>query len=741
MQYFKKGDRHLFSIRKKVPVPFFFPLIFAFSKTFWSQSVVAEIYTLNSFFIILTIYILLLWKEKKENKYLYIFSFIYGLSLTNHHTMLLLLPPYVFYIFIVKREIIKDIKLILKLLLLFFCGLIVYLYLPICSSLNPPLDWGNPENIKNFIKHITRTQYGNLSKNVYSFSLFLKQLLTYLELLLKQFTPYITIFGFIYFLLFFKKEHRKHFFISVLFFILVFAFIFLLNFSITPKDLYAIEVFFIPSYLFFSVFIMFGLLYLLEKIIVIQFILRFKNFVLVIVGLIFIFLPLLSNYSENNLSKNYISYDYGINILRTIEEKSILFVSGDNATFIIAYLQMVEKRGRNIIAYDESGTVFKNIYGNDVYNLPKKEHNIRIESVQRKIISESREQVFYVLGSKIQNMSGILAEPYGILYKIKETLQKKNFEDIYEKRGLNDNSIYKDYLTRDIIAQYHILSGEEFYLNKEKDKAIKEFEIAETVGYDIETIQSVLSDIYLKYGLVELALKKSLRETDSNFDSAQSHNNLGNAYLSKGMIEQAIVEYKKALEINPKFAETYNNLGLAYLEKGVLENAIGSFRKAIDLQPQNSKFLNNLGITYMRDNNLNEAIKSYKKAIEISPNYDAAHYNLGNAFLTKELFDDAIEEYKKTIHLSPDKPEVYLNIGLSYLKKKSYNLAIESFEKAIKFKQDYIDAYYNLGNAYGNKGDLENAIISWKKALKINKNFLPAKLNIERAKKLKGVRS
>ena len=49
-------------------VAFITSLIFAFTLTFWSQSIIAEVYTLNSFFVVLLIYILLCWAEATKNQ-------------------------------------------------------------------------------------------------------------------------------------------------------------------------------------------------------------------------------------------------------------------------------------------------------------------------------------------------------------------------------------------------------------------------------------------------------------------------------------------------------------------------------------------------------------------------------------------------------------------------------------------------------------------------------------------------
>jgi len=72
-------------------------LTFAFSRTFWSQAVIAEVYTLNAFFVALVLYLLLKRIGESANRRIGEIAFAYGLSLTNHLTMALLAPAMAIY--------------------------------------------------------------------------------------------------------------------------------------------------------------------------------------------------------------------------------------------------------------------------------------------------------------------------------------------------------------------------------------------------------------------------------------------------------------------------------------------------------------------------------------------------------------------------------------------------------------------------------------------------------------------
>ncbi|MBC8264883.1 MAG: DUF2723 domain-containing protein, partial [Anaerolineales bacterium] len=116
-------------------------LTFAFSRTFWSQAVIAEVYTLNAFFVAFVLYLLLEvrdWRFSRSripsrggshaagsrawepallqnrdllrlevggvDRRIGEIAFVYGLSLTNHLTMALLAPAIAIYTVLTKRH-------------------------------------------------------------------------------------------------------------------------------------------------------------------------------------------------------------------------------------------------------------------------------------------------------------------------------------------------------------------------------------------------------------------------------------------------------------------------------------------------------------------------------------------------------------------------------------------------------------------------------------------------------------
>ena len=228
----------------------------------WEQSLITEVYGLNNLFVSLFIFILILWHRQRDLsekvRYFFIASYLSGLAFSNHTTSLMFLPIMVVFIILWDRRIILNAGSIAGGLVFFALGVTPYIYLPVASARNPWMDWGNPENWTNFIRTVSRHQYG--LEGGPSLEEYLPQLVTYGELILQQWV--ISLFfagfflaGFALYKMF--KERNPLFYIFIFFFILAAPLTtYLTNFDVTVADVFVasenkalVSVFYIPSYI------------------------------------------------------------------------------------------------------------------------------------------------------------------------------------------------------------------------------------------------------------------------------------------------------------------------------------------------------------------------------------------------------------------------------------------------------------------------------------------------------------
>lgn len=129
------------------------------SPLFWSQAVIAEVYTLNALFISAVVYVLLLWRDRRNDRYLLLAAFLMGLSMTHHLTSGLLIPAGLTFVFLVDRKKLRRTRLLTDGLKLFVLGLLPYAYLPIRAAMEAPLNEADPSSPGRFLLLVTGGSY------------------------------------------------------------------------------------------------------------------------------------------------------------------------------------------------------------------------------------------------------------------------------------------------------------------------------------------------------------------------------------------------------------------------------------------------------------------------------------------------------------------------------------------------------------------------------------------------------
>ena len=137
-------------------------LFFAFTTSFWLQTVRAEVYTLNLFLTLLLVFLAVRWWRSGEDEFrlriLLLFSFVLGISLCNHPLLVAALAPaFLFFFLTVDFKSLLCARKLILLAAFILLGLSVYLYLPIRSNLGPPINWGRPDTWSGLISYLLRT--------------------------------------------------------------------------------------------------------------------------------------------------------------------------------------------------------------------------------------------------------------------------------------------------------------------------------------------------------------------------------------------------------------------------------------------------------------------------------------------------------------------------------------------------------------------------------------------------------
>ncbi|MEK9148718.1 MAG: DUF2723 domain-containing protein, partial [Candidatus Desantisbacteria bacterium] len=528
------------------------------------QAVIAEKYTLNAFFFTLLIFILLKWEESKSKIqnlkskiYLCLFSFLLGLSFCHHFQTIYLVPGSIFFVLAISWKNRKKFKaqskksfllsilktqlsrfvslparsglplsLMLKIALLFILPITLWIYLPLRANQQPILNWGDPSNWDNLIIHITGQTYGIYFSSIKgSFS----RLVPHLNFFPSQFSLYLLWIGLMAIpILLWRK----------LTIFLLFALIFVANIIHSIRyTIVNIQDYYLPSFILSAILIGFGL----------SFITRLTPKHLKPIFLLFLLLPLIpyhTNYFQNNRSKSYFAYDYGMNILKPLKEDAIIFSYGDYDTFPPDYLLYVEGRRRDITALcwtflpcDWHIESIENLHSKVSFPFNKIAiKNLKycdLQAVRRerlqKIILENLFRFPIYVGSGVKQEGGI---EEGYLF-----LPDSFFFRLMEKETDKDR------------LKVELEGRPQFFLRGMNNKIFKDRVASEIIG---------------NYSL--------------------SYNERGN--LWQGIdIDRAILEYKNALAISPSYPPSQLNLGFAYINKKDYDRAMEVFIKVAEENP------------------------------------------------------------------------------------------------------------------------------------------------------------
>ncbi|MFQ5578171.1 MAG: DUF2723 domain-containing protein, partial [Anaerolineae bacterium] len=139
-------------------------LVFGTGPLFYSQATIAEVYTLNALFVAGTL--LLALQQRWAG-----LAFLFGLSLTHHRTMLLLVPALALFVAVAYRlprregwrQVRGDVP-ILKTIIRFAAPLLLYLYLPLRGHAGS-LDGTYQNSLSGFWRHVAGGGYSTFLQN------------------------------------------------------------------------------------------------------------------------------------------------------------------------------------------------------------------------------------------------------------------------------------------------------------------------------------------------------------------------------------------------------------------------------------------------------------------------------------------------------------------------------------------------------------------------------------------------
>jgi hypothetical protein len=486
-----------------------FLLVLGFTYSFWIQAVRAEVYSLSILFFALLLFFSLRYLKSRHLKYIYLFFFVLGLGLGNHHLSLLSTIPALFFLLLCSsphnESVIRNPSFVINLqrfplyLLFFLSGLSVYLYLPIRSISNPILAWGDTQSVSGSassvfalesLKNLNLNFLSNIGEKIFGlFYLFYDQLTLVCFL--------ISILGMIL-----LAKYSKRFLIFLLLLIagncasVVFM---TTEFISTNPDLHG----YLLSSLFSLAFLYgLGVFFMIDGIRNRSSIIRHSSFV---IFLLISFIPLSKHFTYANLSNNRIAHNYGYNTIHHLDSNSVLFVDNVNLSFILRELQYTEGTRRDVTIIERGFLSF------DWY-------------------ADQKRSEFGSIGKELKDLfSGIPDHLTG----------KALFYAILKKCLDQNTPTYMEFTERDSsLVNYLIPSGYVFKLSKKRTD-------------QIPTEILLSQKKWEKNGCFDLNDDNFQKDWDAQRVFALSLYRMGLFYEKKGMTSYALDKFEQVRKIDP----------------------------------------------------------------------------------------------------------------------------------------------------------------------------------------------
>ena len=607
-------------------------LCLAFSRRFWSQAVITEVYTLNTALLAATILLLLLWSRSARRKFLYLAAAAFGLGLTNHYVLMLVVAPaLLLFVVLTDARAVRSVRIVSIALGIVCATLLLYAYLPLAAATNPPLNWGDPSNWERFVHHVTRGQYRSLELvESIPFSTKVQFGRHFLSLLWLQFTGIVLLPLGLLGLGVLRRTRHAALLLGGIVLLNTAVLIAVLHFTFEAENRSRVEEYYLPAYLCIAVLLAAGLTRIHEAMAST----RGRKVVLaacVAAPLI----PLATHWRANDMSEYYLAYDYSREILESLEPDAVYFPSGDYTAFPAIYLQACENLRPDLILAETTGGLSPR--AREYFaTLEPDRSTAPLDAAQAAMIRNGPRPVYTSSKSAILSRAEFRFDPWGLVYRVTDpgAPAVEDPPDRFAARPLRNLSrpTAIDDLGRSILSNYFLMHGESRILRGERESAAAMYrEAAQYAAPSKEALNNIGSTC-AERGLSELAAEL-FRDAAALYPHYRTaRRNLARLLESQGRREEALAVYRalraldsdnpglerkiasledSSLPEDPRLAETlaalrhdannpalYNNLGNLHAERGEVQNALDAYANATRVDPEYALVYKNLALLY-----------------------------------------------------------------------------------------------------------------------------------------------
>jgi tetratricopeptide (TPR) repeat protein len=598
-------------------------LILAFSGEFWEQAIIAEVYALNVLFMSLCVLLMILWYESHRAKLLFIFSFVIGLGAANHNTMQLLAPVFLLFVLSVDGQPLKRWKVYAGCTGIAASTLAAtYLYLPIRSLANPPVDWGNPETWDNFMAMVRREQFNFLfNEHERSFGLFIEQSKTLLKYISMSFTPVGWFMFPVGLWVLWKRNRHTAGFVAGLSIVLSLVFMVVLNYGSTKQDIWINNVFFIPFFWFTALGMGAALAWPVKN--RLSFHEAANLFPVLCISLLFIS----RHHGDVDKSDYYFAEDYGRNILNQLDENALYIPTADHATFPLLYLQVVDGMRPDVTIGNKYGYIDAELY-EGIDEEIKKTFRPRIPTqaqekyIETWLVDNVDRPIYFTTKQSFRQLEGVSVVNDGLVYRVlKEEQELPDRWAAYTWKTLDPDDTKGEYTAELVLSDYYFAHGRDLLAQGNHEDGIKDFDTSLAITGPTKEGLNNLGSASAEHGAYDAAAGYLEQAVAIDPEYLMPARNLMQVYMALGRHKDSVELGDDLIQLDVADASIVEFSADALNELGLIDQALERYEAVLPENPEDADLWRKMGMIYLEGkNDAFTANRFFAQSLKLDPN-------------------------------------------------------------------------------------------------------------------------
>ena len=615
-------------------------LLVGFSRSFWSQALIAEVYTLNAFFLALCLFWTVEWMRTGKVFYVYLWCATVSAACANHYPLTVLaIPGMALSVLMMRRPVLKGIRQYCTAGLLLVSGIWFYVHEMFRARGNPPMNWGTPDTWERLLAHVMRQQYKSLDLgrdfSPHDVFLFIGNFFREWASQWSFFMLPLVLLGIWYL---WKRCRPLAAGFLVIALVNSFGLVFMLHYAFTRENVMRVMPYYLPTYVICALFIGVALWRIHEWLCRVTAARRWPSWTGALAGAAVVCavaaLPCAMNYRMNDFSRNFIAYDYAVAALKGFEKEAIVIPSGDNHSFPMVYLQVVEGLRPDVMIANVTGNLSPEAIAL-YHTLPEAEKGASDRDMEASLIARGARPVYFMDRGDIPRITGFEIRPECLAYRVckagapgRGTAGAAGALNKVTLRGGEAITPSLSDMDLSLMASLHMMRGEELLHEGKSDEALAEFHSGAEIGKELSEWLNNLGSSCAEQGRnawAEEFFTEALAAEPSNRTPGI---NLAKLWKSERRFDDALAQLEKHCAIHPGDEEAEqmkSEIGQFIAES---DRLIADQERACASAPGDRAAYNDLGTTYARRGWYDRANEAYQKALNIDPAYECARKNL-----------------------------------------------------------------------------------------------------------------